>query len=46
MARRTGHLLAGAGVETGEARRSELLRALWTFLSLDLEHPKEVMEGF
>lgn len=41
-----GHLLVAAGAETGEAGSSELLRALWTFLSLDLEDHGEVMEGF
>lgn len=46
MVRCMGHLLAVAGAETGEAGRSELLRALWTFLSLDLEDHEEVMEGF
>lgn len=42
----TGHLLAVAGAENREAGRSELLRAWWTFLSLDLEAHKEVIEGF
>ena len=46
MGRCTGHLLVVAGAETGEAGRTELLCAWWTFLSLDLEGHEEAIEGF
>ena len=45
LGRRTQHLLAAAGAETGEEGRSELRRAWGTFLSLDLESHEEEIEG-
>ena len=45
LGRRTRHLLAVAGAETGEEGRSELLHAWGTFLSLDLDSHEEEIEG-